>query len=80
MKTNNFLFLDNLLLLNLIIIFMKRKILIFIITYKAFFEILDLVNKIPIKYLKKHNYAIYASDDASKDNTILYLKKIKKKI
>ena len=58
---------------------MKRKILIFIITYKASFRVLDLVNKIPIKYLKKHNYAIYASDDASKDNTILYLKKLKKR-
>ena len=58
---------------------MKYKILIFIITYKASFRVLDLVNKIPIKYLKKHNYAIYASDDASKDNTILYLKKLKKR-
>ena len=58
---------------------MKYKILIFIITYKASFRVLDLIKKITFKYIKKHNYTIFASDDASKDNTILYLKKLKKR-
>jgi cellulose synthase/poly-beta-1,6-N-acetylglucosamine synthase-like glycosyltransferase len=58
---------------------MKFKILIFIITYKASFRVLDLIKKIPFKYLRKHSYTIYASDDASKDNTILYLKQLKRK-
>ena len=56
---------------------MKYKILIFIITYKASFRVLDLIKKIFFKYIKKHNYTIFASDDASKDNTLLYLKKSK---
>ena len=76
---NNFLFLDLLLLLNLIIIFMKYKILIFIITYKASFRVLDVFKKLPYKYLKQHQYTIYASDDASKDDTISFLKKLKQK-
>ena len=58
---------------------MKYKILVFIITYKASFRVLDLIKKIPFKYLKSHNYTIYASDDASKDNTVSYLKRLKKK-
>ena len=58
---------------------MKYKILVFIITYKASFRVLDLVKKIPFKYIKTHNYTIYASDDASGDNTYLYLKRLKQK-
>ena len=57
---------------------MKYKILIFIITYKASFRVLDLIKKIPFKYIKRHNYTIFASDDASKDSTVSYLKRLKK--
>ena len=58
---------------------MKLKILVFIITYKASFRVLDVFKKLPFVYLKQHNYTIYASDDASKDDTVLYLKKLKQK-
>ena len=58
---------------------MKYKILVFIITYKASFRVLDVFKKIPFKYLKQHKYTIYASDDASKDDTIFFLKKLKEK-
>ena len=58
---------------------MKYKILIFIITYKASFRVLDLFKKIPFVYLKQQHYSIYVSDDASKDDTISYLKKLKSK-
>jgi cellulose synthase/poly-beta-1,6-N-acetylglucosamine synthase-like glycosyltransferase len=58
---------------------MKYKILIFIITYKASFRVLDVFKKLPYTYLKQHQYTIYASDDASKDDTILFLKKLKQK-
>ena len=59
---------------------MKDKILIFIITYKASFRVLDVIKKIPFKYLKNRNYKILISDDDSKDNTIEFIKKIKKNI
>tara|TARA_B100000780_G_C21057033_1_gene424709 strand:+ start:232 stop:963 length:732 start_codon:yes stop_codon:yes gene_type:complete len=58
---------------------MKYKILVFIITYKASFRVLDVFKKIPFKFLKQHKYTIYASDDASKDDTIFFLKKLKEK-
>ena len=58
---------------------MKDKILIFIITYKASFRVLDVIKKIPFKYLKNKNYKILISDDDSRDNTIEFIKKIKKK-
>ena len=58
---------------------MKDKILIFIITYKASFRVLDVIRKIPFKYLKNKNYKILISDDDSRDNTIEFIKKIKKK-
>mgnify|MGYP006131921799 FL=1 len=58
---------------------MKYKILIFIITYKASFRVLDVFKKLPFEYLKQHKYTIYASDDASKDDTFFILKKIKEK-
>ena len=59
---------------------MKDKILIFIITYKASFRVLDVIRKIPFKYLKNKNYKILISDDDSRDNTIEFIKKIKKNI
>ena len=58
---------------------MKSKLLIFIITYKASFRVLEVFKKLPFNYLKQYNYSIYISDDASKDDTILYIKQLKKK-
>ena len=58
---------------------MKYKILIFIITYKASYRVIDLIKKIPIKYLKQHNFELYISDDSSNDDTIVYINKLKKK-
>ena len=53
---------------------MKRKILIFVVTYKASFRILRLINKIPFSKLKKINYKILISDDNSEDeDTIKYI-------
>ena len=58
---------------------MKYKILIFIITYKASFRVIDVIKKLPLKYLKQHNYQIYVSDDCSNDDTVIYIDKIKSK-
>ena len=58
---------------------MKNKILIFIITYKASFRLLDIAKKIPVRYLKNKNYKILISDDSSKDDTIKYIAKFKNK-
>ena len=58
---------------------MKDKILVFIITYKASFRVLDVVKKIPFNYFKKKKFKILISDDYSNDDTIGYIKKIKKK-
>ncbi len=58
---------------------MKPKILIFIITYKASYRVKDVIEKIPFGYIKKFNYEIYISDDHSNDETIDYIKDIKKK-
>ncbi len=58
---------------------MKDKILIFIITYKASFRVLKVIKKIPFKYFKNKNYKILISDDDSRDSTIDFIKKIKKK-
>ena len=57
----------------------KKKILIFIISYKASFRILNVYKNIPFKNLKKYSIKLLLSDDASKDNTIKYAKKIQKK-
>ena len=59
---------------------MKKKLLIFVVTYKASFRILNLINKIPFKELSKYNYQIYISDDNSDDNISLkYLELTKNK-
>ena len=55
----------------------KKKILIFIISYKASFRLLDVYKKIPFKKLKKYNISILFSDDASRDDTIIFARKIK---
>ena len=52
---------------------MRHKLLIFIITYKASFRILEVFKKLPFSYLKQYDYSIYISDDASNDNTIQYV-------
>ena len=57
----------------------KKKILIFVISYKASFRLKNVFNKIPFKKLKKYSIHVLISDDASKDDTILYAKKILKK-
>ena len=56
----------------------KKKILIFIISYKASHRILDVYNQIPIKKLKKFEINILISDDHSNDDTADYIKKINK--
>lgn len=58
---------------------MKKKILIFIISYKASYRIYEVYNKIPFKKLYNFNYKILLSDDCSKDDTINYIYKIKNK-
>ena len=55
------------------------KILLFIVTYKASYRVVKVINEIPLKYFKKYNYKILISDDSSKDSTIEYMKVIKKK-
>ena len=57
----------------------KIKILIFIISYKASYRLLDVFNKIPFKKIKKYSIKILLSDDRSMDDTIEYANKIKKK-
>ena len=57
---------------------MKKKRLVFIVTYKSSKKIKDIFDKISkIKSFKF--YDIYISDDNSPDDTAYYLKKIKKK-
>ena len=56
----------------------KNKLLIFIISYKASYRLRDVFNKIPFKKLKKYSIEVLISDDCSKDDSILYAKKIKK--
>ena len=58
---------------------MKDKILIFIITYKASYRVKNVVQKIPLRYFRNKNFKIYISDDDSRDDTINYIRKIKKK-
>ena len=56
---------------------MKKKILIFIITYHASFRIVTVLNKIKKINKKKDDFKVLISDDCSKDDTINYIKKIK---
>ena len=58
---------------------MKKKLLIFVVTYKASFRIFNLIKKIPFKELSKFNYQIYISDDNSDDNVSKYIKLTKYK-
>jgi len=56
---------------------MKKKILIFIVTYNASFRLDKVLKK--IKKINKKNdiFSVLISDDCSKDNTINYIKKLK---
>ena len=58
---------------------MKKKILIFIITYKAKHRVMDVYQKIPFKKLSKFDCNVLISDDASKDETLAFIKKFKEK-
>ena len=56
----------------------KKKVLIFIISYKASFRVRDVFNEIPFKKLKNYNIKTLISDDCSNDDTIKYAKILKK--
>ena len=43
------------------------------------YRVKKVVEKIPFRYLKKKNYKIYISDDDSRDDTLDFIKQIKKK-
>ena len=58
---------------------MKKKILIFIITYKASYRLKKIFNLIEFKKLKKYNLKILIIDDNSKFDTIKIAKEIYKK-
>ena len=60
---------------------MKPKVLIFVITYKASFRVLNIIKKIPLNYLNKNtNYNILISDDNSEDDTIDFIYQAKKNL
>ena len=57
---------------------MKKKVLIFIVTYKASFRLLKLIQKIPYKKLSNYNYTVFISDDNSEDlASFKYIKIVK---
>ena len=55
---------------------MKKKILIFIVTYQSSFRISNIIKKIKKLDLKRDFYKILISDDCSTDDTLNYIKKI----
>ena len=57
----------------------KKKLLIFIITFKASFRVEDVFKNIPFKKLKKYRTHVLISDDCSLDDTIDFANKIKKR-
>ena len=58
---------------------MKKKILIFIITYQASYRLKKVFDLIELKKLKNYKIKILISDDNSKDDTLEVAKKIYKK-
>jgi len=58
---------------------MKKKILIFIITYQASYRLKKVFDSIELKRLKNYKIKILISDDNSKDDTLEVAKKIYKK-
>ena len=57
----------------------KKKLLIFILSYKASHRITEVYNKIPFEKLKKFDVKVLMSDDCSNDDTETYIKKLKNK-
>ena len=57
---------------------MKKKILIFIVTYQSSYRLLNIMTKIKKLNLSKDSYKILISDDCSTDDTVKYIKKITK--
>ena len=57
----------------------KKKVLVFIITYKASYRLLDVFKKISFNKDKSFDLSVLISDDNSKDDTFDYAKKIKSK-
>ena len=55
---------------------MKKKILIFIITYQSSFRLSNIMKKIKKLDLKDDFYKILISDDCSTDDTINHIKKV----
>tara|TARA_B100001121_G_scaffold308435_1_gene332427 strand:- start:864 stop:1589 length:726 start_codon:yes stop_codon:yes gene_type:complete len=55
---------------------MKKKILIFIISYNASHRLIRVFKRINFKKFKNYNVKILISDDRSNDDTIKYIKKI----
>ena len=58
---------------------MKKKLLIFIITYKSKYRVKKVFNSIPFNKLKKFYTKVLISDDCSEDETVNLIKKIKGK-
>ena len=56
---------------------MKKKILIFIVTYQSSFRLISIMDKLKKINQKKDVYKILIRDDCSTDDTIKYIKKIK---
>ena len=57
----------------------RKKLLIFIITYKASFRLSEVYKRIPFKKLTKYNTSLLISDDMSRDDTVFYANNIRKK-
>jgi GT2 family glycosyltransferase len=55
---------------------MKKKVLIFIITYYSSYKLKEVFNLIPFKKLKNYKINVLISDDKSKDDTMEYAIKI----
>ena len=53
----------------------KKKLLIFILSYKASHRITEVYNKIPFDKLRKFDVNVLISDDCSNDDTKTYIKK-----
>lgn len=55
---------------------MKKKLLIFIITYYSSYKLKEVFNLIPFKKLKNYEIKVLISDDKSNDDTMKYAKEI----
>ena len=56
---------------------MKKKILIFIVTYQSSFRLISIMDKLKKINQKNDAYKFLIRDDCSTDDTIEYIKKIK---